>query len=209
MPQKANTNIRTDTKTGHMRESFPQLPSNQGSSFFVSFHHPFTERTQCAIMRSVNVKSYSCVATAFLTKGATRNGNHTRPAEQSNAGFRHIPICDELYVMLKRYREQQGKGKRIVFSKRDEDAYTHPQVFRGKVFKYWCYDADLPKDITPHSGRHYFAYRLFLAGVNPETLRHLTGHSDISTLLDVYCHIDKLSDETLVEARHSMSALCG
>lgn len=143
---------------------------------------------------------------------STENGSgkaYLKHSPKTKAGFRHIPICDELYAMLQTYREQQGKRRHIVFSKRDEDAYTHPQVFRDKVFKYWCYDADLPKDITPHSGRHYFAYRLFLAGVNPETLRHLTGHSDISTLLDVYCHIDKLSDETLVEARHSMSALCG
>ena len=143
---------------------------------------------------------------------STENGSgraYLKDTPKTKAGVRHIPICDELYTMLKRYREQQGKDKHIVIPKQDEDAYTHPQVFRGKIFKYWCYAADLPKDITPHSGRHYFAYHLYAAGVNPETLRHITGHSDISTLLDVYCHTDKLSDETLIQTRTVMSALCG
>ena len=143
---------------------------------------------------------------------STENGSgkaYLKHSPKTKAGVRHIPICDELFVMLKRYRMQQSKGRHIVIPKRDEDAYTHPQVFRGKVFKYWCYAADLPKDITPHSGRHYFAYRLYTAGVNPETLRHLTGHSDISTLLDVYCHTDKLSDETMIQARSMMGVLCG
>ena len=143
---------------------------------------------------------------------STENGSgkaYLKDSPKTKAGHRRIPICDELFVMLKRYREQQGKGRHIVIPKQDEDAYTHPQVFRGKVFKYWCYAADLPKDITPHSGRHYFAYRLYAAGVNPETLRHFTGHSDISTLLDVYCHTDKLSDETMIQARSMMNVLCG
>lgn len=134
---------------------------------------------------------------------------YLKDSPKTKAGRRSIPIGDDLYAMLKRYRAHEGKGKHIVIPKHDADAYTHPQVFRDKVFKYWCYDADLPKDITPHSGRHYFAYHLYAAGVNPETLRHITGHSDISTLLDVYCHTDKLSDETMIQARNSMSALCG
>ena len=134
---------------------------------------------------------------------------YLKDSPKTKAGRRSIPIGDDLYTMLKRYRTNEGKGKNVVIPKRDADEYTHPQVFRGKVFKYWCYDADLPKDITPHSGRHYFAYHLYAAGVNPETLRHITGHSDITTLLDVYCHTDKLSDETMIQARNSMNALSG
>lgn len=127
---------------------------------------------------------------------------------KTEAGIRYIPIFPELYDMLKEYREENDASASVVLaSTRGE--YTHPQVFRSKIFNLWCYAAELPEDITPHSGRHYFAYQLLSAGMNPEVLRQLTGHSDMSTLLNVYCQTNKLSDKDLVQARSFMSVLCG
>ena len=83
---------------------------------------------------------------------------------------------------------------------------THPQVFY-KLFKNWLYDANISDDITPHSARHYFAVSMLKAGVNPETLRKIMGHSDLSTTLDVYCYDNELNARDTKEVLSAMRDL--
>ncbi|MFR8041552.1 tyrosine-type recombinase/integrase [Clostridium butyricum] len=42
-----------------------------------------------------------------------------------------------------------------------------------------------------HSLRHTYATRLFEAGVHPKTVQKLMGHSDITTTLNIYTHVDE------------------
>lgn len=42
-----------------------------------------------------------------------------------------------------------------------------------------------------HSLRHTYATRLFEAGVHPKTVQKLMGHSDITTTLNIYTHVNE------------------
>lgn len=129
-----------------------------------------------------------------------------RDTTKTPAGIRDIPMCPDLYRALKRYREHDGRGKTYVLSQFRDDKMTHPQVFY-RVFKNWLYDADIADDITPHSARHYFAVSMLKAGVNPETLRKIMGHSDLSTTLDVYCYDNELNARDTKEVLNAMRDL--
>ena len=126
-----------------------------------------------------------------------------RDTTKTLAGIRDIPIFPDLYRALKRYREHEGKGTRYVLSQLRDDKMVHPQVFY-RLFKDWVYDADVSDDITPHSARHYFAVTLLKAGVSPEVVRKLLGHSDLSTTLDVYCYDNELHDSDIDEVLKAM-----
>ena len=75
---------------------------------------------------------------------------------------------------------------------------VYPSVL-GKLFKKWCTDSNID-GISPHSARHAFASKLFQDGINPEVLRKLTGHADLTTLLDVYCYDDSVNPKDIKKA---------
>lgn len=120
---------------------------------------------------------------------------YVKDTTKTESGMRFIPMGKELYKMLKAYRAKEGKGKTYVITLSREDRRMNPNTLRGKVFNVWRKKAGLPNSITPHSGRHYCASMLLRSGMNPETLRKITGHKDLSTLLDVYGYSETLSDE--------------
>ena len=43
--------------------------------------------------------------------------------------------------------------------------------------------------------------------MNPETLRKITGHKDLSTLLDVYGYSETLSDEERAGMRNALDKI--
>ena len=117
----------------------------------------------------------------------TENGNGRgvlRDSTKTIAGIRDIPICDDLYNYLQRYRKE-NMDKHYFIPQLHEDKMTHPQTFY-KLFNRWKDEANIPRDVTPHSARHYFVSEMLKAGVAPERLRKVSGHHDLSTLLDVY-----------------------
>ena len=50
------------------------------------------------------------------------------------------------------------------------------------------YRIQMPK-VTPHVCRHTFCSNMAKSGMNPKTLQHIMGHSDISVTLNVYTHV--------------------
>ena len=55
--------------------------------------------------------------------------------------------------------------------------------------------------ITPHWLRHTYITMLYQAGVDVLTAKEQAGHSDISTTLEIYTHLDK------TYKRHQMDKL--
>ena len=44
-------------------------------------------------------------------------------------------------------------------------------------------------DITPHALRHTFATRAIEAGMQPQTLKTILGHSSLAMTMDLYSHV--------------------
>lgn len=57
---------------------------------------------------------------------------------------------------------------------------------------------------TPHSLRHTFSTLQIMSGVNIRTLQARTGHSQASTLTNIYAHAIKTADEMATEALDDM-----
>lgn len=141
---------------------------------------------------------------------STDNGKgygYVKDTTKTESGMRFVPMGKELYKMLKAYRAKEGKGKTYVITLSHEDRRMNPNTLRGKVFNVWRKKAGLPNSITPHSGRHYCASMLLRSGMNPETLRKITGHKDLSTLLDVYGYSETLSDEERAGMRNALDKI--
>lgn len=45
-------------------------------------------------------------------------------------------------------------------------------------------------DVTPHILRHTFCTNLFRLGINPKAIQKIMGHTNISTTLDIYTHME-------------------
>ena len=71
--------------------------------------------------------------------------------------------------------------------------------FNHMVHRYnEIYRVQIP-NITPRVCRHTYCSNMARAGMNPKTLQHLMGHSDISVTMNTYTHLglDDAKDEMI------------
>ena len=109
-------------------------------------------------------------------------------------------MSDEVYQAFQNILKHRRKQKNLVidgysvflFINRNGNpqvAVNYEAVFRKLVDKYNSkHEEPLPK-ITPHVCRHTFCSNMAKSGMNPKTLQHIMGHSDISVTLNVYTHV--------------------
>lgn len=88
-----------------------------------------------------------------------------------------------------------------LFPRPDGKAYDKDSFNKG-VWKPCMQSLGLSDELTPHSARHTFGTRMSAAGVRPEDLQRIMGHTDYSMTANVYINQD---DSTLKDAIAKMA----
>lgn len=146
---------------------------------------------------TVSKSTYLVSANTYGVKRGTKNGKE-----------RTVPIPDILLNVLK--EEQKNSQSRYICPKNDLDMQTPTswrrlwQSYFGELNRKYCNNSvNKPNKycpqktkvtidkITPHRLRHTYATLLYSSGVDLLTAKELLGHSDVSTTLKIYTHLEK------------------
>lgn len=165
------------------------------------------------------------VTHALLYKQGESGGYRYRvSAPKTEAGFREIPMLDEVYAALQRERRNRQAGKKkfvvdgysdFIFLNSNGQVYTQSFIYdtiQGITTSYNreecvrareenrqpCY---LPK-ISAHILRHTFCTRMCESGVNLKVLQDVMGHRNIRTTMETYT---KAFREKKIEAMKTLN----
>ena len=75
-----------------------------------------------------------------------------------------------------------------VFLSRNSKKLTRMMIWI--LLKKWTKNANITKDISPHTLRHSFATHLLEGGADLRSVQEMLGHADITTT-EIYTHLDK------------------
>lgn len=130
---------------------------------------------------------------------------------KTDAGTRVLPMSGEVYECCKRIIENlktrktepmiDGKTGFLWIDKNGMPtvAMHWEKYFEHIVEKYnKIYRIQMPQ-VTPHVARHTYCSNMARSGMNPNTLKYLMGHSDISVTLNVYTHLGLEDAEAEIE----------
>jgi len=133
----------------------------------------------------------------------------TKPKTETS--IREIPIPDEVVQALKAQKVQQARYKLffgrayqdndLVFAMPDGKPMEPRNIL--KRLKNILNRAGLREEIRLHTIRHTFGTMLAQAGENPANIQKLTGHADVKTTLQTYCH------STMDDKRRAVDRLAG
>ncbi len=129
------------------------------------------------------------------------DGKYYIEKTKTNAGTRKIPITDDVckcFANIIEHRKNlkdepiiDGYGGFLYFDKNNRPMVA---MHWEKYFQHICekynkiYKIQMPK-VTPHVCRHTYCSEMEKSGMNPKHLQKLMGHSDISTTLNIYTHL--------------------
>jgi len=142
---------------------------------------------------------------------------------QRHAGIVEVPTKNEsskraiklpafMFEILEQYKKWWLEQKLLNGSKwngKEERLFIQAdgKPINPDTINYWL-DKFIEKHelqhFTPHSLRHTFSTLQIMAGVNIRTLQARTGHSQASTLVNIYSHAIKTADELATEALDDM-----
>ena len=114
---------------------------------------------------------------------------------KSQSSIRDIPLTKETLSFLDRQKDFWGTGirniKGYIFCNElgQELSRDRVQSEIDRITK--CIreiKPDFP-DLTPHTFRHTFATRAIEAGMQPQVLKTIMGHSTLSMTMDLYSHV--------------------
>mgnify|MGYP000577168733 CR=1 FL=1 len=118
---------------------------------------------------------------------------------------RLVPLGEEALSWLQRYLQESrpvllnGKPADVLFPSKRAQMMTR-QTFWHRL-KFWAQQANIQKDLSPHTLRHAFATHLLNHGADLRVVQLLLGHSDLSTT-QIYTHVAKQRLKDLHSAHH-------
>lgn len=147
---------------------------------------------------------------------------------KTNTGTRKLPMTEDLFRCFQAIIEDSEKPRfeKIVdghtgFLFTDKDgiplAAMHWEHRFNRMIKWYndIFRVQMP-NVTPHVCRHTYCSNMAKSGMNPKTLQHLMGHSDIGVTLNTYTHLgledaaEKLKQvEELADARKELEKVKG
>ena len=156
------------------------------------------------------------------------SGNKTKLSiPKTKAGYREMPLLDELAQALLRHRPKGYSPKDFVFFEdtpskfisnrgylRSWEHYCIDVGFIEKTVQWKKYDKTrfcnrtiIKTTLTAHVLRHGYATILYEAGVDPYTAMRLLGHSDVQTTMSIYTHLRKKKEtESLLKLEKYMAS---
>lgn len=119
---------------------------------------------------------------------------------------RLVPINSYTQEMISIYRDSirihedpKPEFKDILFLNRRGAQLTRAMIFT--IVKQLAKEANVQKNISPHTFRHSFATHLLENGANLRAIQKMLGHESITTT-EIYVHLDRSHLRTVLEHYH-------
>ncbi len=118
---------------------------------------------------------------------------------------RIVPLGEEATTALRKYLLESRPilSREIysdyVFLNKDGKSISRQGIY--KLIKKLVEEAEINKDVTPHTLRHSFATHLIENGIGLRELQSLLGHSDVTTT-QIYIHISNIRLKNIYEENH-------
>jgi len=135
------------------------------------------------ISELINIKLSDC----FLEDGIIRvlgKGNKERLVPIGSEAIKYI---EQYLVKSRPSLEKKGKSLSFLFLSNRGTKLSRMGIW--KILRKCVEEAQINKDIHPHTFRHTFATHLIEGGADLRAVQEMLGHADISTT-QIYTHID-------------------
>lgn len=114
---------------------------------------------------------------------------------KTKTSTRDIPVTEELLQLLEAQHKYWGfkveKIDRYLFCNENGEALSEQRV-QSEINQIVRTITEAGKEfphVTPHTFRHTFATRAIEAGMQPQTLKTIMGHSSLAMTMDLYSHV--------------------
>lgn len=126
---------------------------------------------------------------------------------KSKMSIRDIPLTRDILEIIQAQKAQPLTNiQGYIFTNHTDGSSLKTATLRDeikRILKKIRADGYEMPDITPHSLRHTFATRAIEAGMQPQVLKTILGHSSLAMTMDLYSHV---LPDTKREAMESIAA---